>query len=463
MAGIGFKLRAMANRGDIASATQAYGYSLFLVAGPWIFTVLALLGITFALRPTTSWTEIQNFRSVIIYNFCFTLILTGPIVLAGTRYVADQIYKKDLTYIPFALTASLGVVASLTLVFASTFYFGFVDLSVELLAMAVVNFGLAAAIWVVAPFLSIVKDYRSIAIAFAVGSIGAIAMAITFSQHLDDTRILLIFNITLFGVLAAILFRVFQEYPVALKIDPAWLDFLKARWELPVIGLFYYLGIWIDKLIMWSPHTDSNVVVGGILATMPIYDATMFLAQLLAIPAFVFFFVHVETRFYEYYQSLYGSFKAHATRRGIDQRIDAMGRFLLQQILYVLIGMGIVVGILIVGLPNLYKVLGMSALQNGIFRVGLIGAMFHTGFLLSFTFLLYFDLRRTVLWLTVLFFVLNGVFTYATLHLGPVYYGYGYLLAGAISLLTAITVLTKELPWLAYHAFITNNATIKAN
>ena len=105
----------------------------------------------------------------------------------------------------------------------------------------------------------------------------------------------------------------------------------------------------------------------------------------------------------------------------------------------------------------------MSALQNGIFRVGLIGAMFHTGFLLTITFLLYFDLRRTVLALTILFFVLNGALTFATLQLGEVYYGYGYLLAGAISLLVSITVLTRELPWLAYHAFITNNAAIRTN
>ena len=56
------------------------------------------------------------------------------------------------------------------------------------------------------------------------------------------------------------------------------------NWELPLAGLAYALGIWVDKLIMWFTAPSGTLVVAGVLRTMPSYDTAMFWAQLAAIP-----------------------------------------------------------------------------------------------------------------------------------------------------------------------------------
>ena len=69
-------------------------------------------------------------------------------------------------------------------------------------------------------------------------------------------------------------------------------------------------------------------------------------------------------------------------------------------------------------------------------------------------------MRRPALLLVGGYMVLNGVLTAALLSLGPDLYGYGNMIAAAVSLLVGFGLLLKELPWLHYHAFVTNNASL---
>jgi polysaccharide biosynthesis protein PelG len=78
--------------------------------------------------------------------------------------------------------------------------------------------------------------------------------------------------------------------------------------------------------------------------------------------------------------------------------------------------------------PQLLGSLGISFLQLGIFRLGLLGALFHSGFLFLMIVLTYFDLRRVTLTIAGLFLLTNSLFTLVTLKLGYAYYGHGYFL-----------------------------------
>lgn len=460
MAGIGFQLRELANRGDILGATRAYGYSTFLVAGPWLFTVLALAGMTLALRPSTSWVEIQTFRSVIIYNFCLSLILTGPVVMLCTRYVADQIYGRSVRQIPFALAASLVAVIALSILIGVAFFGMAADLDPVMALLASANFALISAIWVTVPFLSIIEQYRSVALAFGAGALVAIGVSVAAAPWLDDRAILAVFNLALTVILSLVMRRLRSEYPGDLHREPAFLRFVRHHWELPLIGLLYYLGIWIDKLVLWQINQESVITVAGLIRTMPLYDSAMFKAQLLAIPVFVIFFVHVETRFFLLFRSLYDSFEAHATHRAVQVHMHRVARFVIERLLILLGAMLAIALVIVAMLPLIYETLGLRAIQTGMFRMGLVGTAFHTTFLLCLVFVLYFDLRRRALMLTLLFCVCNATFTLAFLPLGLGWYGAGYLLAAAIAVVAGVAVLFRELPWLAYHAFVTNNASI---
>jgi len=96
----------------------------------------------------------------------------------------------------------------------------------------------------------------------------------------------------------------------------------------------------------------------------------------------------------------------------------------------------------------------------GILRVSLCSMTFYTSAMFCFTFLLHLDLRRPALQIVCTFLVLNGVLTVALLPFGPDFYGYGNMIAAALSLLVGFRLVFKELSWLHYHAFITNNPSV---
>src|SRR5205823_5088137 len=104
--------------------------------------------------------------------------------------------------------------------------------------------------------------------------------------------------------------------------------------------------------------------------------------------------------------------------------------------------------------------IGLRPSYMSILHVALCSMVFYTSAMFCFSFLLYLDLRWAALLLAGSHLMLNGVMTAALLALGPDLYGYGNMIAAAVSLLVGFGLLLKELPWLHYHAFITNNASL---
>ena len=104
--------------------------------------------------------------------------------------------------------------------------------------------------------------------------------------------------------------------------------------------------------------------------------------------------------------------------------------------------------------------LGLRPSYMGIFRVSLCAMAFYTSAMFCFSFLLQLDLRRPALLIVSTFLVLNGAITLALLPLGPDLYGYGNMIAATVTLLIGFGLVIKELSWLHYHAFITNNPSV---
>jgi uncharacterized membrane protein len=77
-----------------------------------------------------------------------------------------------------------------------------------------------------------------------------------------------------------------------------------------------------------------------------------------------------------------------------------------------------------------------------------------------FVFLLYFDLRRQALLIVSTYALLNTILTLMFLSMGQVFYGYGSMIAAALTFVLAFAILLRELPWLHYHAFVTNNSSL---
>lgn len=96
MAGIGFRLQKLFQEDYYSSRIKAYGFSLFVTAGPWLVVILAVTAIRYILSlfHSISIEEQRLFTISISYCFIFSQIIYGALQLIVTRYVADLLYEQ---------------------------------------------------------------------------------------------------------------------------------------------------------------------------------------------------------------------------------------------------------------------------------------------------------------------------------------------------------------------------------
>lgn len=460
MAGIGFALRRLTRRRDLMGVVEAYSLSALLSAGPWLFTIVAIALVTQIGSRVTAWEEMLLFRAVITYNFSVSLVVSGPIVIVATRFLADQIYAKDTSRALGILISALVLYTAVATVAGLVFYGVLADMTAFQRIGAISGLYLIGFIWVATIFVSALKDYGTVAAIFAAGMLSAVGACAVLGPSLGGGGLIHGFNVGLAVIFFALVARIFAEYPF--RINRPWelLRRFRPYWMLALSGFCYNAAIWIDKWLMWMLDPQAEATA-GVLYTLPFYDSAMFLAYLITVPGMALFFVSIETEFFERYQRFYGSFQAHATLTQIRQYRDSIAAFTANSFRNLAIFLGCMVVLAVVSASGWFEAFGITYRQIGVYRLGTIGAFLHTMFLFELVMLSYFDLRKVVLGLNVLFLVANTVGTLVTLHLGFQYYGFGYMTAAGLCFIVGLVVLARRLQWLDYNAFVLNNPSVR--
>jgi len=452
MAGIGFELRRLSERGDLMGIIQAYTHSAAASAGPWIFTIICLASITITALPFVGSEGVTNFRVIVTYNFAFSLVFTSPIVRITTRYLADRIYEDDVSDAPGMLVGALLIAFTMQLPLVLPFYFLFVDLPLSAQIQAVVNYFLVSGLWIVGIFLTALKIYTAVTLTFLVGFAVAFGAGYLGAQTGSIDGMLMGFNAGLGIIFFALVGRTLAEYPYPIRRLFAWIPYMKVYWAIGLSGLFYNIGIWIDKWVMWFAPEREELKSGFIF--YGIYDSAMFLAYLSIIPSMAIFVLNVETRFYERYIRFYKDIEEHATLEQITQNHAGLLTELLSGIRNLIIFQATVSLLCIVFATSIFDALGVNYLQLGTFRFGVLGSFFHTLFLVLTIVLSYFDLRMQVLYMNALLMVANFAFTLIFLGNGFAYYGYGYFLATLFAFAIGAVVTFRELGRLPFLTFV---------
>ena len=458
MASINITIEAMTRRHTLSGVFGAYVYAAFLVAGPWIFTVLGLLSLS-AAKCDGFCVDLTVFRSVVIYNSMYALIVTSPLAFISGRYASEQVYKGNDANVFYALVVSLGVFAVLSLAIVAPFYLCVTTLDTPQAIAAIDNAMMIGCSWLLIPFLGAMRAYNSVLAAFGVGAISMLVFG-SFLHDPPATSFLLAFNCSFAITNLILLATVVRRFGARIVVDPELLRRVGKKWELPAAGAAYALGLWIDKIIMWHADPNGGLVVAGALQTMPSYDAAMFWAQLSSIPVIAVFFVHVETRFSTLIRGYHAKMQGRASLRELDEIVRNIGSHVLSSMFGLFAGLFIVAAMMIALSFVFMPQLGLLPSYMGIFRVSLCSMAFYTSAMFCFSFLLHLDLRRPALLIVITFLVLNGVITVSLLPFGPDLYGYGNMIAATVSLLVGFILVLRELSWLHYHAFITNNPSL---
>ncbi len=458
MAGIGFVLRKLSRQDNLIGIVQAYTHSALASTGPWLFTVLALGAIMVVSGNYTTRTELYDFRILVIYNFGFSLVMSGPVTMIATRFLADSIHNEDVSSAPGMLIGTLIFLYATQIPLVSAVYIFYAELSDTLALSTIVNFMLITTIWMLAVFLTALKDYKTITRAFGMGCVITVIASAALAEEYAASGIMNGFNIGLAYIVAVLTARIFAEYPYPLQRPFAFLSYFRKYWEIALGGLIYNMAAWVDKWIMWfapeAEKTRSNLLL------YPDYDSAMFLAYLTIVPAMAFFVFSIETSFYERYLNFYRDIQKNATFRKIQQNHSEIIRSITGNIRNFLILQGSICVTVILLSPRIFEAMNINYMQIGMFRYGVVGAFFHLLVMLLSILLSYFDNRRAALAIQITFLLTNAGFTLVFMQLGHSYYGFGYLMASVVTFVSAAFITFTYVRELPYHTFITSNSSV---
>jgi polysaccharide biosynthesis protein PelG len=454
MAGIGFELRKLLRRDSLLGMMQAYAYAGIISSGPWVLSILGILVIgLMSVSIVVPGFLITQFQVSVTYLIAVSLVLTGIVQLAFTRFTADRLFEKrrDMILPNFnGLLLAVTVVSGGLGMLAILLLFPGESLLYRLLMLT--GFVTVSNIWVATIFLSGMKEYKAILILFGVGYSATVLLALLM-RRLGLEGLLAGFVLGQFVLLLGMIILILRNYPSSRFIS---FDFIDKRYLYPTlvaVGFFYNLGIWMDKFMFWLYSSTSQPIIGPLRASV-IYDMPVFLAYLSIIPGMAVFLVKMETDFVEYYDRFYDAVRSGGSLEYIEEMRNEMVYIVRQGIYQIVKIQTLVVLILLVSGDALLDFLKISDLYLPLFFVNLVSASLQVVFLGLLNVFFYLDKRRVVLFLTAGFVFLNGTFTMVTLALGPKFYGYGFALALLVIIMAAMYLLDQKLDSLEYDTFM---------
>jgi uncharacterized membrane protein len=459
MAGIGFVLRDLNRSGTLIGLARAYGHGVIVAAGPWLFTILCLGAINIFALPYSDPAKLAMTRIIIVYNFAFSLIISGPFVMTNTRYLADRIFVKEVREIPGMLLGSMLLVFIAEGIPGIIFY-GFVtDMPPVLRVLSIINLLTCGGVWVSMLFLTTLKNFRAVTSAFGFGMLSAFAITIG-GVHFGVNGLVASFTAGLIVILYTLISEIFVEYPFPVTKPFAFLAYFRKYWDLALSGLLYNLAIWADKFVMWfSPQHNT---LARVMISYPAYDGAMFMAFITFIPGMTLFLVSAETRFYEEYSRFYNDIRNKANFSDIKANQRRIIGVIYEIVREVTTLQAIICAVVILLAYQVIDLTSHDYTELGIFRFGVLGVLFHALLLFTSIFVIYFDMRRLLCLIYAIFFVTNAVFSLISMKMGFIFYGFGYFAATLVSFLAAFILFIWRIGKLPYLTFVGNNQSVKA-
>lgn len=454
MAGIGFELRKILKRDNLLSLLQAYSYAAVISSGPWILSIVGILLVgILSYSVVVPSVLITQFQVSITYVIALSLVFTGPVQLAFTRFAADRLFERrdalvlsNFHALALAVTVASGVcgIAAIALLFPQQ--------SVVYRLLLLAAFVLMSNVWIATIFLSGMKQYRAIVALYLAGYavvVGASLALRGFKLEGLMAGFVLGQCVILTGMIALIL----RNFPAERFLSFEFFDRRLCYPALCAIGLFYNLGVWVDKFIFWFVADTSQHIIGPLRASV-IYDLPVFLAYLSIIPGMAVFLVRLETDFVEYYDAFYNAVREGGSLEAIEEHRNGMVETVRLGILEIVKIQATATLVVMVLGERILSWLGISTLYLPLLYVDVIAAGLQVVLLGVLNVFFYLDKRRIVLWLTGGFLAANVVLTGISIRLGPAFYGYGFALALLGTVLAGFFLLSRTMERLEYETFM---------
>ncbi|MDX1525876.1 MAG: exopolysaccharide Pel transporter PelG [Pseudidiomarina maritima] len=452
MAGIGFELRKVLRKNTLLSYLEAYGLAAIIGSGPWALSIIALLliGILSIGRifPTDL---IIQFLVMVTYLMAASLIISGFFQLMLTRFISDLIFKKREDLIIPNLFGCLTTIslASGVLGWAVSL---FSELSPAIELTLICGLVVLTNLWIIIVFLSGMKQYYKIVFILFIGYCLMVLGALVIPPY-GLLGLLQIFVVAQAVITFTLLVYVVREYPSSRLVSFEFLNGKQAFYSLAFCGLFYNIGVWIDKFVFWF-HPDVSFNVVSMFRASYIYDLPIFIAYLAIIPGMAVFVLHMETDFADSNERFY-----HAVREGrplheiymLKDQMVLDGRNSLFQIFKV---QGITLALLLLWSDEILGLLGIDLAYLHLLYVDLVGVSLQVLVMAILNVMFYLDKRYISLILITVMMLSNLLLSWLSIQLGAQFYGYGFALSMLLATLLGIGMLNRKFERLEYETFM---------
>jgi polysaccharide biosynthesis protein PelG len=456
MAGIGFVLRELDRRDTMFGTAWSAGHGMIVAAGPWIFTVVSLALIHRGSSGLLSSATGYNFRSFIMYAFAISLLATAPAVNVSVRLASNDMYRNSFTKVRSRFLAALvagSLISACTALALHTLLF---KLSPYDLIIAVGSTAAVSLIWPTLAFCGAVRDYKGITAGFAVGLLVSVLGTIWVArQGMGTPAMIIMFLCGLSIVFFVLASRILLAFPDQMgSLGEQLLELgrgLRQHWMLAAGSFVSIAAVWSDKWIMW--FGPDQVQLSNGLVSAPAYDSAMFLAYLIMIPALGLFVTAIETSFFENSRQLLDSIEEQAPLSRIERLAKKVETQTYGTVYRVLLTLGALCALAILLSPSSAPWLGLYYSQLGVYRLGILAAFFQFMFVACASIVLFLDRQAVFLGLQTLFLASQVLFSLGSIYLGQIYYGYGHLLACALSAVAAMLLMESTLRRIVYLTF----------
>ena len=464
MAGIGFELKQILKEKSLTSVLKTFGYSAILSSGPWVISMIIILGIGLSniyLFNTTD-SEDTMLKASVTYVSALALssVFTGFFQLPFTRFIADRMYEKRYYLV---LPNFIGIL--MLIIFTGFFLalvvalFIFNTQSNLFILLYITLFVVLSCVWMANILAASLKLYKNVIFFYFIGYV-LIYFCSALLRDYAIVGLLVSFIIGNSLIFILLFLGIIYYYPSSHKNNKKFIRFDmfkqnygKFYWKLAWSGMLYNIAIWIDKVIFWFTPIVGYVVIDRLHASM-VYDFPIFLAYLSIIPGMAIFFFRLEVDFAQAYADFYRAINSHGTLQQIKRHkqsmIDAVKKSI-QEILFV---QGMFNIFLFLSAEQLFELLLLPKLYLPLFYVDVIGVQLQLGFMSILAYLYYLDRQKEALFYTLAFVLVNALLTWISIQMGPYFYGYGYSVTLLILFVASIATLNRILQELDYETFM---------
>jgi len=453
MAGIGFELKKLFDKSGLVNKAKAYTYSSLITIGPMLLCIVMVGVFNRMLRGAgTDYLNVELFQSCVIYAFIFSYIISSLMTMYLTRVSSDFLNEGYHN----ALLPSLYGSIQISLVFGgipALVFLVFADLPLSIKVGLFLLYMLLVMIWNQVVYVSAMKNYKRIVLAFSSGaavSIIVLAVILYLTPLRTASSALFAFDGGFLVTCAMLMIQIERYFKPGKTVSNfSFLAFLRRYPSLIAIGLLNSVGLFAHQFVQWAG--PAGVQVSGAFLMAPQYDVAVFCAFLSAVPTLIVFVVSLETSFYPKFRNYYDFILSKGSILDINRARNEMYQVLGQQFTLIM-GIQMIFSIISIAIGiRFLPLIGFTSTQVDLFNILVIGYFAYIIYNVLALVLLYFDDRKGVLWLVIAFLAMNTLFTVISLWAND--QGFSFFAASFVTLIAALARIVYVLNHINYYTF----------